>query len=1092
MKKFNPTKDQLKVLNNEKKNAIVSASAGTGKTATIIEYIAQLVRSGVSLERLLVVTFTNNAANEMKDRLLEKLMEEETTPAILEQIDEVLVSDISTIHSFLQKIIKQNTDKLNMSEDYFLMDQNKSKEIRNRAFKRTYDALCSDKKYENLMLIMQKEGTLLKDMIFALENKLSSQADASNDLEHYENQEEVLSKAEEYLNSSLCNKIQYSIEVIDKVLMTTLEEDKNYEYMKTCRNMISQIDEKKSLSENLNILIALSFPKIPDLKTADTAFIEARDFVKDLIKKFKEKDVQNEAFFEKNELVVDTLRFYKRYIEELNSLKQSEGVLDFNDLEKYALELLQDERVVEELQERFDYIFIDEYQDTNPVQEKIIKTISRKAKFMGVGDPKQGIYGFRNATAEIMEKDIEEFNGKVGDVYFLNSNFRSNPKILNFVNSVFADIMQKQNTGISYKDTSILKGEAKYLDNGLPTVQIDVINEQEERGEKISKGVYNPFEDEKESDDSGKAEAQVIAKRVNEALLGKIYDSKKEKFRNVNYSDITILVRGNSPLVEAIINQFAKEKIPLITTIGKNLFLNEEVEVIKNFLRITLDYRDDIALISYLSSKLGGLSLEQLTEIRQGDKKSEFYKVFRESSYYIDFCKERDSFKIDCECIGIRRALEKKILETQYFEYILYKPEGINQKRQIEQLLDIIEFSGHNYDLPGLISYLDAGEIKSQTTSLGANAVSLTTIHASKGLEYPIVILAGAGKDITKKDARNNSSKFKIDKELGLATLFYNLDKDEKGYTLPLLAIDEKEKRREFADEIMLLYVAMTRAKNNLYIIGRGELEKIKEINSLEGIYELKSYLKLILSALKRERGAFYKNNDIHINYITELQSSSMESEMLISGGDKEISQQIENYLGFSYKFKDATQTAYKNSVTSLNRAEEIEQKFIGGSKNLDIGNAYHRALEVINFEEVNSVDDILSYSDKIENFNLIDVDNLLDIIKQIRNIIKDQKIYKEKQFTMKINLREIFNNASDEEIMIQGIVDLFSLGKRNVLIDYKYSNERDENRLIDRYKMQLFLYKKAIEKAYMINLDEIYLLSLKYGKIIKLDIEKI
>lgn len=1083
---FKPTEDQIKVLNNDVQSAIVSASAGTGKTATVIEYIAKLVTEGKSLDRLLVVTFTNNAANEMKDRLIEKLMQQPPTQQIMEQLDEVLVSDISTIHSFLQKFIKQNIDKLNISQDYHLLDESTSKEIKNRAYKQVFDRLCQKDEFENLFLVAEKEGGLLKDIVFSLEEKLSAQADCMQQLEYYiNNQKDIYNSAQQYLNSLLLERIKECQLVVSQTLDVLSSDDKNYAYVLDYKSKILKISENNSFKENVDILSNLSFGKIPTTNTY-APFLKAREAVSSLIKSYKELS-QSQQFWAKNELVEDIYKFFKEYIATLEEIKRAEGVLDFNDLEKLSLELLNDQRVLDEIQQQFDYVFVDEYQDTNPVQEKIIKTIAKKCNFMGIGDPKQGIYGFRNATSEIMEKDIRSYPQQSGKVYYLNANFRSNPKILEFVNKVFSKIMKDENTGISYQKTSMLEGRAGYKDNNLPVVQIDVIDDQIEKKEKKYPKVYDIYTDEKEVDQSALVEARVVARRVEEYLLQEIYDAKLEQFRPVNYSDIAILVRGKSALVEEITTQFAKEKLPLITTIDKKISENEEVEVVKNFLKICLDYRDDVALLSFLSSKLGGLSLETLTELRKENRKDEFYAVFRESEFYQGFKEEIESFKISCQALGIREALQKFFVSKNYFDYLLFKPDGINEKRQISKLLDIIEFSGKNYDLPGLIAYLEAGELKAPAGSFGVNAVTLTTIHASKGLEYPIVILAGMGKDFTKKDPRNGASKFMINNEFGLGCLNIDVKNDTKSLSLPLLAIQEKQRRREFSDEIMLLYVAMTRAKNHLHIIGKQNIEGIENVAEQQDVYSLKTYLKLILNAVNENDKAFNEKNKIIINKIKEVRSLEDKGGALLQVEDVSLRDKISDYINFEYKFKRSTQTAYKNSVTSLNTNNFDDASNIGGSKNLDIGNAYHKALEILDFEKTKNVRDILESIAEIENANLVDPEQLLEMIKLIKSVVKDQKVFKEKQFTMRINASDISPELVSEEIMIQGVVDLFSIGEKNILIDYKYTNEKDSHKLISRYKKQLYLYKKAIEKAFKLKLDEIYLLSLKYGEIIKL-----
>ena len=1083
---FNPTYDQQQVLDNKKDKAIVSASAGTGKTATIIQYISKLIQNGYEIGRMLVVTFTNNAANEIKDRILQELMQQEPTPKLIKQIDDVLTADISTVHSYLQKIIKRNIDKLQISENFALASETKSAEIREQAFKNAYLKACLEPKFETLILSMRKEEDLLKDIVNSLEKHFSVQADRKERKNYYKNsQDEIFEKCEKYLNKTLVSKFRTYENICQEVISQTSPEDKNYNYLLNYKQQLSNVDLKNTFKQNIERIFEMDFKKVSSLSTLDDMFLNLKESVTKLVKECKTWDINCEEYWIKNPLICDIYDFYDIYIEELKQIKKNENLLDFDDLEKYALKLLEDKEVLEEIQKDFDYVFMDEYQDTNPVQERIIKLISKNTKFMTVGDPKQGIYGFRNATSQIMKDDILDMEKTGGGIYYLHDNFRSDPKILKFVNNTFVNIMFESNTGVDYKKTSMFTGGKEYEDSELPAVRIDVLDEKEEEREVSKEKIYDIFNDELKFEQKHKFEAEVIATRINEILLSKIYDPNLKIFRDVEYKDITILVRKRSELVERILEVFAKNKIPVISTINSDLFDCEEVEILLNLLKVVIDPCDDISLASVMASKLGGYNLEQLTKIRKEHQdKKYFYEAVMEDEDGKKIFEKLENFKILSLSKGVKFAFDELFAKTDYYSYLLSKKDGISQKAQVEKFLEIILGSGYCFDIPSLVNYLQIKDARSSNLSASANAVSISTIHASKGLEYPIVILAGMGEDIQKRPAYNNA-KFNINNDFGLGLLYLDFEKDMKCKNIVLSAIRKEKERREFVDEIMLLYVAMTRAKNHLYIVGDGEKKNL-QIYSPEDVFNKKTYLDLILSGLKNRK----ELEGFELNYIDTLEKKEEEKDSKNICGNDLFKDEIENYLNFNYKFLPATKLKYKNSVTSLNESEKISQNIVGGSENLEIGNVYHKALEILDFDKIEKVEDIKPNDlEEIEGKEFLDPNLIFKNISLIKDKIKGLKVFKERQFTMKLKVNELLQDAFDEEIMVQGIIDLFAMGEKNILIDYKYSNIQNEEILKDKYQKQLKLYKFAIEKAYKIKINEIYLLSLKYGRLMRINL---
>lgn len=1082
-KEYKPTIEQQKVLDNKSKFAIVSASAGTGKTATIVNYISNLIEKGYSINRMLIVTFTNNAASEMKERILENLMNKPCTEHILNSIDDILVSDVCTIHAYLKKLLTRNIEKFSLAENFSILDDLKGEQIRQRAYVNAFNIISKNKDFGNLIFSTRKEENLLKDVLYLLEKHFSVQANEEERLGYYkDNQQKIFDECQKVLNDDLIESFYKFYKQVDIELKNTPKDNKNYNYLTNFKQQLSKVVSENSFKENITEVYNMDFKRVVSSKDLTESFLTLKESVSNKIKECKKWDINQSEEWVKNPLILDIYNFYEIYKKELNEIKTAENLLDFNDLERYASLLIEDENILREIQDDFDFVFVDEYQDTNPVQEKLLKQIAKNSNFMAVGDPKQGIYGFRNATSQIMKDDIKNAESADGEVYYLKSNFRSNPKILDFVNDVFKNVMFEKSTGINYIKTSMLDGKAEFEEEDFPPVRIDLLNPVEEiEKKKEIDPLYNIFNDKLITDNDHKFEAEVIARRINELVLKKIFDTKTGSYRNVNYSDITILLRGRGGLVDRLIEVFDKYKIPVVSTIDQDIFESEEIDVLKNFLKLVIDYKDDVSLVSVLSSKLFGLSFERICRIKTSclDKKN-FYEAFLESEESKRFLKILNDFKLLCLTKGIKFAFEKLFDSTNYFTYLLSKPDGINRKILVEKFLNIIFESGFNFDIPSFLSYLETGSKKVLIVKSGINAVTLTTIHASKGLEYPIVILAGMGNDILKK---STNSKFAVNNEFGLGLIFLDYEKDIKCKNIVLTAINKLKKKKEFIDEIMLLYVAMTRAKNHLYIVGQGEPDNLK-IEEPEDIFYARKYLDIILNNFNKE------NNNVELNIIDQIDEINTIKEKRILNSDKYL-EKIKNYLEYNYKYLDSTVLQYKNSVTGINQENNEEKTNLnfGGSQNLDLGNAYHKALEILNFDLINDVADIEKFLPaNLENKELINNELLYKDIILIKEKINGLKVFKEKQFTLKINAKNIDEKKPDEEILVQGIVDLFAIGEKNVLIDYKYTNIKEDNVIINKYKKQLYLYQTAIEEAFKLKINEIYLLSLKYGKLIKIN----
>ena len=1097
---FKPTDEQDKVLSFNKKNLIVSASAGSGKTSTLIEFITQLVAKGQPIKRVLLLTFTRAASFEMKEKLIQNFYEQSDNDNVLSAIDDVSTADISTIHAFLERMLKRNTNILPVSEGFVVLSQEEIDALKQSAFEETEKEFKGARQsdYEKLYLNLHNNRAFIFNLLNEMSAFFATQINAREKIDYYKaNQKEFYRMALLRLDEMFLPQIE-KIKSNLSIIKVQLDDEKFTEYIEKILNVLREGKDSLAIFRNI-VTVEIKTP--PTSKKVDPLALAS---LKEEYKNYKhikdeltainvcDERIYNEEAFGIIENIIYDL--YLLYEEKFAYVKEKLNAVDFNDLEKYAKAILSNEEIKTKLQTDYDYIFIDEYQDTNHVQEEIVKLVASQAHFIAVGDPKQGIYGFRNATSEIIKKDIKDFSEDANSsAEFLRKNFRSDGKILNFVNDVFVDVMREDTVGIDYLETSMLKAgkeEEPPRDDQLPSVRVDIVKKPKDEKLEEFQEVYDICEDSNLKKSSKSLEAKVIATRIEELMLRKIYDAKIDALRNVTYKDIVILTRGKSELVTEIIRELSVAKIPVVSEVKGNFKDYAEILVLINLFKIMLDFEDDSALLGVMLSKIGGFTLDEVAKLRLESSEKEFFNVVKNSQdkKVKSFVELINSLKFKFDAKGAFVMLEELFDSVEFRPYILSKPNAQNYMFVLDKFMEQIKTSDKQFDLPALVKFLEQEKIDFKGGGNSANAVSICTIHSSKGLEYPVVILADTGKAML-QPMRDS---YIMNSEFGLGLNFFSLD-DDNVYQTPLVYImKSQQKRRERNDEIMLLYVALTRAQRHLYIVGTVQDKTLDTI--CEKAYEAKSFMEMILSAkkslLSEEKKEELAIERVEANVITEVEDIWETPETFIGEPKADVCEKLKKYFDFEYAHKQETQTIYKNSVSSINElgkpvtiVGKTDEEFV------ERGNAYHLALKDIDFEKIATAEDAKKALSEINDEGVkkyVEAEVLFENIMLLKSVLKNSsRIFKETQFTSLVKLNEVFVDGADEEIMVQGIVDLFALGEENVLVDYKFTNDTSDISLKNRYKKQLLLYKYAIEKAYNIEIKGIYLLSLKNNKLI-------
>lgn len=1105
--KNNPTKEQEKILENQKKKLIVSASAGSGKTFVVIEYLIKLIcEKKIPVSKFLVLTFTKAAANEMKTRLYNAMLEQKPTEFLLEQIDDISQSDISTIDAFCEKIIKRNINKLELDENFSILDEKASKSLKLTSFERAYEEFYEKDKenFDVVYFAFRKNKNFVYECMLDLQSFFDSNFEGEDLVDQMINNSQTFKeKGEKYFMQYISHAL--SLQKKKLLLLNNLPEA--YEIFK--QKLIAFCDQ--NLSDEFIDFVAqinnFEFGNMPRNKTEDTEqkqiLIQCKDALKDIKDMASIYDGIDKHRYEKlnkNDLPSALLKLYKVYSDVYRILKNNRTALDFADLEKIAKKLLQDSEILNSLQEKYDYIFIDEYQDTNFLQEAIIKPIADKGYFIAVGDPKQGIYGFRNASMEIMKNDIESFsNGKESDALFLTGNFRSDERVLNFINKIFVKIMTLESVGIDYKNTSTLKGLGYFEKDKLPPVCVDVILAEDVAEEAC--GIYSVKEDKLTLSDKNKSEVKDIARRIEQALQSNIYDAKQKAFRRVQPNDIAVLFRNRSLVMQETVKFLQERGFNIVADIKQSLLEDSEIRVLLALLKITFNMNDDISLASVMNSWFGKFSLDELLSISKSAKDKSFNQIIMESEdqKLLTFKNDIKNFYFDCQVMGLTKALNRLFAQKEFYLYLNSISSASMKKIHLNEFFKLIKNGDFEFDVPSLIEYLEKNEVGGEINEQSTNAITITTIHATKGLEYPIVILAGSGEKLKKPYTKQ----YAISKEFGLTCDLYDFDENEKVKSPSFLSTKLLRDKKEFVEEIMVFYVALTRAQNHLFIIGsQGE----KQLKIRDNVFECQTYLDMIFSALGKDftknlfANSHKKFDEVEFNIIDNVdeikkttQQEKESFELTIEDLDK-----IERYIDFVYKDKDKCCYPFKNSVSGVLHLDEQKELFLsaGGEiseKAILRGNAYHEALKLLNFQLINSKEDIEKQKEFLVSnltegyFELIDKNILWNNIKILKELIGNQEVIKERQFIMQTSLDEAGIAGGDQQVIVQGIIDLFSLGEKNILVDYKYTSEKDDNKLIQRYAKQIYLYSLAIEKAFNKKIDEKYLLSLKDCRLLKI-----
>lgn len=980
------TNEQILVRDTRNKNMLVSAAAGSGKTFVLVERIISQIldeKNGIDVDRILVVTFTTAAAAEMKDRIRKAIdkavMQNASDARLRSQATLIHNAHIRTIDSFCSWVVKNYFYEINMDPSFRIGASGELKMLNDNIFTELLSKKLEEKDEGFKLLadayINGRNTDGLRDMVFALHDKAASFAWP---MEWYDNALKIydISTIEELENSELVEEILKLTDSELSGIVTKLERFLSL-YTEDCSakdkdiftyelGQIKGIYSKNTFNEKFDAISGIDFST--RWGTKGTCLNEddvkrAKDFrgaykkivtgIKDNYYGVSLEDMLEDIKYIRTQAIA-LINFAKDYSAALFAEKQKRNIYDFNDIEHMALRILRNEESVEhekrpvaiELSNHFKEIMVDEYQDSNELQEQILTAISSGNNYFTVGDVKQSIYAFRQASPALFIKKLYSYpmdaKPEASSIRIdLDKNFRSRYEVLNFCNQVFAPLMQMDVGGVAYNEQAALKlGDETFK------------GEQSQYEAEVLIATQNTDSmKELDIDDGDTLEALVIAKRIKELIASDFQVSCKgedgRSLRPIKLNDIVILMRGVKGHSDKYIAALKDCGIPSYVAEETGFFDREEIDTVLSMLNVIDNPFNDIPLAAVLHSAMFGFSSERLAQIRATSPKVSLYECILEK-YKADndedivaFLDVLNKFRDEAIDTPIHEIIEHILEETDYLIYTKSLPNGRMAAANLNKLIDeAVSFESTSFKgLSRFVSYIeglktydeDLGLAK--TVSENDEAVRIMTIHKSKGLEFPVVFLTGCGKSF-----KNEAGSFVYDDKLGLA-LNYRNPKTRISYKTPSFNVVKYRMAADARGEYLrILYVALTRAVDKLIITAaikpnkdKSVIEKLSEYDGETGLLDTNTKLKasssieLIIRSLNAS-GYHYNKRIIDCEdlFIDEVERSVKKEqvravlEKLIDAAGDGAGNPIVNTLSFKYDGLNESRYKSKYSVSEI------------------------------------------------------------------------------------------------------------------------------------------------------------------------------
>lgn len=1195
------TSEQQNAISARDGSILVSAAAGSGKTAVLVERICSRIldtENPVDIDEFLVVTFTKAAAAQMRDKISARLFAElEKTPEnehLMRQTLLINKADITTIDSFCLRIVKEHFSLLDIDSDFTIGDKGQAEllkaDVLDELFEERYGSEDEAEKEDFYQLVNifggDRDDSELKKLILRIfqiasgypkpeswlkEAKDTLMAENENDLENTAWVKGILKYAKNASDEALS-----LLDEAEKIAGAAKGPYKNIENCNLDREIILSIGRADSYGSLCKAIGSISWPRLKSCKgdefddTLVNNFKSLRENYKELVKtldicKTPVEDVLSQIKLMRKYLV-PLIELAESFSERLMNAKKERRIMEFSDIEHMAYRLVckgyesreNGERQViptetgEAIGERYREIYIDEYQDSNYLQEDILLSVSGVSHGMEnlfmVGDVKQSIYRFRMARPDLFISKYNRFEKYADDCcrpevkIELKNNFRSRDVVLNAVNYFFYQLMGENLGGIDYTPEVALvpsksfpePEEEKQISQSTEILIADINEPYDEAGD-----------EEAAEKSKQELEAVMIANRIEEILNPEnplhVFDEDLNSYRAAECRDIVILLRSMKGYGDIIYNTLAEIGIPAYIEEPEGYFEATEIRVVMALLSVIDNSIQDIPLSAALLSPVAGLSENELAAVcGYAEKKlKKRHTLYEKCFYYMEDISDGISEKLDkfFNMLGelkqdkITMSISELLLKvydvTGYYNYASAMPAGERRRCNLDTLVDKArKFENGTYKgLFNFLRYID--KLKVNSVDFGEsgkpgedeNVVRIMTMHKSKGLEYPIVFVSGLGKAFNMMDMRANVM---LHSDYYISSKVINTEKRYRKKSVMREAVALLTKQETVAEELRILYVAMTRAKEKLILTGyikeyEEYMSKLPEVGCEKILlpYNLrntgKGFLSWILAAMKRYDG-FLRNGltDAKINlkvtdastlFVREAGNKtdagiSIEEFIgeALSGAGGEAYQSFKESFDYIYPYEQLTRIKSKMSISEIKKMKAYDGVSYDVSESLktyddkqpltgtERGTIVHKFMELLDFAALGGgdyisdirqcmkklTDEKIFTEEEISVVNEIKVNNMLmsNLGQRMIAAAKLGKLKKEQQFSMGIPVKEIYENIdSDDIVIVQGIIDAFFYeGDEIVLVDYK-TDRADEAKLIGHYHAQLKYYASTLER---------------------------
>ena len=1142
------TYEQRLAVENRGGKLLVSAAAGSGKTKVLVDRLISYILDPVepaNIDDFLIITYTKAAAAELRGKIASKISEliaeAPNNRHLQQQMQRLYLAKISTVHAFCADILRQYAYRLDISADFRVADEGESQRLQQKALESVMNSAyetASDNPFFCAFIDTQglgRDDRQIPEIIQKVYNSAMCHLNPEQWLERCgsfgqtDNTDASETLCGRYLMEDLRNYLNFQINSLERCVSSARKIDGMDKPIALFESTLAQLRVLSECNTWDEIVRAkeieygrLVFSK----KCGETQLADqmkavrkaCKDGLTKKLRAFKDDSKQiSKDIMSVSQAVKGLIWLVKEFISAYSRLKKSYGILDFGDLEHKTLDLLLGKNrgsttsVAIEIGERFREVMVDEYQDSNAIQDAIFSalTVKRQNCFM-VGDVKQSIYQFRLADPGIfIEKyntysPVESASDGEGRKVLLSKNFRSSNGIIQCVNDVFSQCMSSDVGGLDYGPDEILREGIAHISLNDPEITLYTIDVRQ---------------------DTYAEEASFVSGEIYSLLDGKHYIRGENGLRPIKPEDIVILLRSPGSVGNVYLNSIQARGIRCTMGDAVDLLQTEEVATVKSILQIINNPLQDIPMVSVLTSPVFGFGAEDLAQLRSNDRYSDIYTLIStsQSRKCLEFMKQLNCFRRDSRLLTVTELLAEIYTKTDLLSIYSAMPDGscrLDNLQAFFQIVSDFETTGPK-DLGRFLEYLDSCTDRGLSAS-GAqqesDSVTIMSIHKSKGLEFPVVFLCGLSRSFNQESVRGQVL---CDKDLGLGLSCVDPSLRIRFPTLFKRAISAKMQQESISEEMRVLYVATTRAKDRLFMTYAEKnlsstLQKIAmrmdmtdpRLLSMDvscpGEWILQAALKRTEAGELFARGGYtdcaeVKNSQWKIAVIDscELPETICQTENLQASLPDSIFRSISDNLNFSYRWNDATQIPSKLTATQL-KGRSLDDEIAEGTEILkayqfrkpgksafsgkNYGNTIHSVLQYIRFTSCDSNEAILAELERLVKEELISPEQAASVDhKKILRFFStplgeklriSKNVLREFKFSLLDSAAKYYSNTIDEQVLLQGVVDCALIEEDGIIVlDFKtdYVTEETISDVAESYRSQVLVYAEAMKRIYQL-----------------------